>query len=173
MLEATSSLSHAFAQAFEYEAEAITKTVVFPVLFFARLNEKKDPPSGTRDEVFKHAHEAISQYDAEVWKSSLILIPAQVERRWILFAVCNANEARSSQRVLPARQTIEPGEVKPDGARFCVLSLDPEGRSQSKSRRLIMDYLKYDYLQKTGEALEYFESWECKAVGHSHLNSFN
>lgn len=153
--------SHAYAQAFEDSPDAVSEALVFPTSFFIQLKAKTRPES-TQQSQFEKAHSIVSHYDRFVWRSSVILIPAQVDRRWVLLVVCNAGEAKSSQHVLPPRQFIEAGDRKPDNRRFCILSLDPEGRSQSKLRSLTREYLKYDYMRMTGNELEFVEDFEAR-----------
>lgn len=154
------SLSHAYSQAFEEDSEVLSKTVVFPVAFFTRLKSKAIPAASSSKDVFEYAHELVAAYDADIWRSELVIIPAKFKHRWILLLVYNANQAKPERAMPLLSKALQSGDKKPDSRPFCILSLDPEGGSQSKRRNIIREYLQHEYLKRTGEALEAVEDFE-------------
>lgn len=161
--------SHAHAQAFEANREQMQSVIVFPASFFASIKTVRPSQGLTQAALdqLRKAHLLVSAYDAYVWSSTLILIPAYYHNHWILFAVCNAALAQPKNNVAPPCQEIEPGDRRPDQRKFCILSLNARGETPERLRRAIGMYLGYHYLTMRGEHLEYVDDWEATVRSNS------
>lgn len=106
-----------------------------------------------------------------MWNSTLLLIPANIDRHWILLVVCNAREAVSSRTPRVVCQQIEPSDNKPDGMPFCILSMDSFGASRESLRGLLRSYLQFDYQRRNGEPLEYLDGFRVRVSFYVNVSA--
>lgn len=112
---------------------------------------------------FTQAHSQVDQYDPELWNTLLLLIPADLGDRWVLFAVTNMARAQARTSVAPPLQTLVEGELKPDSKPFAILALDSQGERHTRGlTNKIKSYLDWHYLAMRGEALEFVDSHNAK-----------
>lgn len=142
--------------------------VVLPSLFFTALKGGTDEhiingcPLAAPLDHLRAAHRVVARYDDAIWRSDIVLIPANFTRHWILIVVCNASEAVSAASVPPRGQITNPGDSKPDSQRFSVLSLNSLGRTPKYVNSLVMQFLHHHYQRVHHEQLEFIEAWDVK-----------
>lgn len=107
----------------------LSRVIIFPSTFFAALKSTMPLPDIS---MIQEAHSTVAIYDDELWKSTLVLIPADFGSHWILFAVTNLLQACSKTSVPPIIQTVLEGERRPDDQPVAILAFNAVLGSKTK-----------------------------------------
>lgn len=119
------------------------------------------------DEAICSAKEAVSMYsECRIWKSSLLLIPLQIQYHWMIVAVTNLFDALSCDYLGPRMHDVLPGDLKPDYTPFSILLFN-SGRSMKNSTffeifRCIRAFLESSWGEYRQTRLEFVDCFTVK-----------
>lgn len=142
---------------------------MFPVSFFASLQPLLRNTGGLEAKAsLEKAWKIVSAYDEDVWRSSLILIPAGFTDHWVLVAVCNAKDSRPRELGPYSPKATSPNSLKTDGEPFCILTLDSLDNTPLCISQVVSTYLEYHYGVMHNADLQVVNTWVAKVRLCSH-----
>lgn len=157
----TAVFREAYSRWYESNPRKFKSVIVFPSTFFPNLKSAQPVPKRS---LLRKAHSTVTMYDAEIWHSSLIIIPAHVDGNWILFAVTNLDQACSKTSVPPRPQTIADGDCKPDEDPVAILALNMKGsETRQQHRDWVKAFFDWHFQMMKGEELQWINSFNAKA----------
>ncbi|KAG8919527.1 hypothetical protein FRC01_001244 [Tulasnella sp. 417] len=153
--------SHTVAhEAFQWRS---TEVLVFPCAFtrgLLAIDEQGSPVNVEHH--LQRLHSQVTTLSlAQIWASSLILLPAQFGGQYVLLAVTNACLAISRSDPARSIHDVLPGHSKPDREPFAILFLSStsvlEARSLERIKYLIVQYLQLLWKWECGADLEFVD----------------